>query len=220
MRKNAKDKKTPISGYYFITNSALSKNGNFNDVKNAARCGVTAIQYRAKNLETGDMIKEAAALKKICGDALFIVNDRVDVAQAINAKGVHIGQKDMDYKTARKILGKDIIIGVSVTNMKEAKKALKDGADYLGVGPIFRTKTKHDASKPTGTKLIKKIREISDIPIAAIGGITLENAPDVISAGANSICSISAVVSKNNVAKEISKFQRLWSRQLTDNTNS
>lgn len=202
-----------MNGYYFITDGKLSKAGNVSDVKNAVSSGVKVIQYRNKNGSTKEMYDEAVKLKKICRrskNVIFLINDRIDIAIASNSDGVHIGQDDMPYSVARKILGKNKIIGVTVHNVKEAKNAQKRGADYLGVSPIFSTDTKKDAGKPAGISLIKKIKKVVSIPIIAIGGINLSNTEEIIKTGADGLCAISAVVSKNNVKKEIKKFQKLF----------
>ncbi|MDR0676339.1 MAG: thiamine phosphate synthase [Elusimicrobiota bacterium] len=201
-----------MKGYYFITDSLLSKNGNLNDCKNAINAGVETIQYRSKNKNSFEMYEEAKTLKEICKKTNFIINDRIDIALAINADGVHLGQKDLPYKIARKLLGNNKIIGISVSSIEEAETAYNVGASYLGVGPIFMTSTKSDAEKPVGLELIKEIKKKFDskIPIVAIGGINLENAKDVIFAGADSICAISDVVTKCDVKKEIKKYQELF----------
>jgi len=200
-----------IKGYYFITDTDLSMAGNISDVKAAVKAGVTVVQYRNKQGETLNLYQETLALKKICaGKSLFIANDRIDIALAVEADGVHLGQMDMPYKAARKLLGKKKIIGVTVHNVKEAIAAQKMGADYLGVSPIFSTTTKLDAGKAGGIELLKKIKAEVKIPLVAIGGITLENASQVIEAGADSICAISAVITKPDVIGEINKFQRLF----------
>jgi len=199
-----------MKGYYFITDSSLSRAGNISDAKNALKAGVKVIQYRNKYASTKEMFEEALILKKICKDATFLINDRIDIALAVNANGVHIGNDDMPYCLVRKLLGKKKIIGVTVHNVKEAVKAQKMGADYLGVSPIFSTGTKKDAGIPVGIELIKKIKRFVSIPIIAIGGINLFNAPEVIEAGADGLCAISAVVIKPNVKKEIEKFQGLF----------
>ncbi|MFH1854520.1 MAG: thiamine phosphate synthase [Candidatus Omnitrophota bacterium] len=205
-----------IKGYYFITDAELSKRGNLSDVKNAIEAKVTIVQYRSKLDDTDHMLEEAKELKEICkGKALFIINDRVGVALAIDADGVHLGQGDMPYETARELMGKDKIIGVTVHNLKEAILAEKKGADYLGVSPVFSTSTKKDAGEPCGADLIRKIKKHCKIPVTAIGGITLDSAKEVISAGADAICAISAVVTSEDVQKEIKKFQALFNHSLT-----
>ncbi|MFH1540374.1 MAG: thiamine phosphate synthase [Elusimicrobiota bacterium] len=206
--------KVKISGYYFITDENLSKAGNILDVKNAVSSGVKVVQYRNKSGSTKEMYDEALELKKICRkskDVIFLINDRIDIAVASNSDGVHIGQGDMPYPVARKILGKNKIIGVTVHTVKEARDAEKLGANYISVAPIFLTNTKKDANKPVGVSLINKIKSCvsGTIPVIAIGGINLLNAKEVIEAGADGLCAISSVVTKNNVKKEIKKIQKL-----------
>lgn len=197
-------------GYYFITDSSLSLAGNISDVKNALLAQVKFVQYRAKHLNTKEMYGEALKLREICGKANFLVNDRVDIALAVNADGVHLGQDDLPYRVARRLLGRKKIIGVTVHNIREAKEAQKAGADYVGVSPVFSTGTKQDAGRPIGIASLKNIREAVSIPIVAIGGINLLNVDKIIRAGAGGLCAISAVVTKRNVRREIEKFQELF----------
>lgn len=200
-----------IKGYYFITDADLSKRGNISDVKAAIEAGVSVVQYRGKFYNTDQMLEEALLLKEICNDkALFIINDRVGIALSVDADGVHLGQGDMPYETARELLGKDKIIGVTAHDIEEAVLAEKKGADYLGVSPIFSTTTKKDAGSSCGVGLIREIKKHCKIPVAAIGGITLDNAQEVISAGTDAICAISAVVTSEDVQREIEKFKRLF----------
>ncbi len=199
-----------MKGYYFITDSSLSRAGNISDVKQAEACSVCAVQYRNKNAETREMYIEAVRLREICRNTLFLINDRIDIALAVDADGVHLGQSDMPYRAARKMLGPEKIIGITVHNLAEAMEAQRSGADYLGVSPIFQTATKSDAGKPSGIALIEEIRAQVDIPLIAIGGIDLGNAPEVIKSGADGLCAISAVVSKESVGEEIRKFQELF----------
>ncbi|OGS18676.1 MAG: thiamine-phosphate diphosphorylase [Elusimicrobia bacterium RIFOXYA2_FULL_40_6] len=203
-----------MKGYYFITDSVLSRAGNISDVKNAVAAGVKVVQYRNKSASTLVLYKEALTLRKICKNITFIINDRLDIALASDADGVHIGQDDMPYKVARKMLGDKKIIGVTVHNLKEALKAQKHGADYLGFSPVFSTKTKLDAGRPAGPKLLSEIKKKVSIPVVAIGGINLLNVQDVISAGADGLCAISAVVCSNDVKSQIKKFQKLFLSSL------
>lgn len=202
-----------IKGYYFITDSALSRKGSVSDVENAVDAGVTVVQYRNKEDCTRIIYEEALELKKICSNTRFIINDRVDIALAVDADGVHIGRKDMPYESARDLLGKSKIIGMTVHSIGEALEAGKKGADYLGVGSIFATTTKKDIEQPCGTSLIREVKKACKIPVVAIGGINLDNAGNVIEAGADAICAISAVITKNDVRKEIEKFQTLFIRE-------
>jgi len=199
-----------ISGYYFITDSALSRAGNISDVKNAVSAGAGVVQYRNKAGSTLEMYREALILRKACRNTVFLVNDRLDIALSVNADGVHIGQDDLPFQKAREMLGKSRIIGVTAHNLKEALKAQRLGADYIGFSPVFSTTTKKDAGKPAGTKLLAEIKSIVSIPVVAIGGITLSNAPDVIVAGADSLCAISAVICSRDVRAQIKKFQALF----------
>lgn len=199
-----------MKGYYFITDSGLSRAGNIDDVMQAAACKVEVVQYRNKNAETREIYEEAVRLRKICRNLTFLINDRIDIALAVDSDGVHLGQSDMPFKTARKLLGPEKIIGVTVHNPEEAVQAQRLGADYLGVSPIFQTATKVDAGKPAGIFLIEEIRREVDIPLVAIGGINHSNAPAVIRAGADGLCAISCVVAKDDVSAEIKKFQDMF----------
>jgi thiamine-phosphate pyrophosphorylase len=199
-----------VKGYYFITDSSLSRAGNISDVKQAEDCRVCAVQYRNKQAETGEMYIEALQLREICRNVPFLINDRIDIALAVDADGVHLGQSDMPYIAARKMLGREKIIGITVHNLAEAIEAQRYGADYLGVSPIYETSTKSDAGKPSGIRLIEEIRARVDIPLIAIGGVNLGNAPEVVRAGADGLCAISAVVAKEDVSSEIKRFQELF----------
>ena len=199
-----------LKGYYFITDSSLSRAGILSDVKNAVAAGVKVVQYRNKHATTMQMYEEALKLRQICKNITFLVNDRLDLAQAVNADGVHLGYQDLPYKIARKLLGKNKIIGLTVHSLKEARGAQRQGADYIGISPIFTTKTKKDTGKPVGIRLIREVKEYASIPIIAIGGINLSNAEEVIAAGADGLCAISAVVTKPDVKKEIKRFQVLF----------
>lgn len=198
-----------IKGYYFITDSNLSRAGNKSDILSAVSCGVDIVQYRNKNAETLHMYEEALFLKEICRDrdCLFLINDRLDIALSVEADGVHLGQTDMPCPQARRLLGSAKVIGVTVHNLAEALQAESDGADYLGVSPIFQTSTKRDAGKPAGIRLIEEIRDQVRIPLVAIGGINHSNAPQVIDAGADALCAISSVVATDNVVEQIRRFQ-------------
>ncbi|MDD5195594.1 MAG: thiamine phosphate synthase [Candidatus Omnitrophica bacterium] len=201
-----------MKGYYFITDARLSLSGLNHDVRSAIKAGVKIIQYRRKDVSTILMYKEAFVLRALCKNAIFLINDRVDIAFAVNADGVHLGQEDLPYTIARSILGKKKIIGVTVHNLRQALLAAQSGADYLAVSPIFSTSTKADAGKPVGLALIENIKKHVSIPVVAIGGINLANAESVIQAGADCLCAISAVVTKKDVKGEIEKFQRLFKK--------
>lgn len=199
-----------MKGYYFITDSSLSKKGNRKDILEALKAKVSIIQYRNKAGNSRELYEEALELRQLCREALFIVNDRADIALAVKADGVHLGQEDIPYSAARKLLGKKKIIGLTVHSLEEALEAEQGGADYLGVSPIYFTATKADAGPPSGLDLIREIKKQVRLPLIAIGGITLLNASQVIKAGADGLCAISAVITKENVCSEIKKFQNLF----------
>lgn len=199
-----------LRGYYFITDPALSVSGVESDVRQAITAGVSVIQYRNKVADTRSLYEEARLIKNICsgGPAWLVINDRIDIALAVNADGVHLGQGDLPYQEARRLLGRNKIIGITVHTVEEAMAAESLGADYLGVSPIFPTTTKLDAGGRCGVDGLRSIRQTCRIPIVAIGGINLSNVGAVIEAGADMVCAISAVVTKIEVATEIRKFQK------------
>jgi thiamine-phosphate pyrophosphorylase len=199
-----------VRGYFFITEASLSRAGNLSDVAAAVAVGVRVVQYRQKQGLTFDLVAEARQLRRLCRHIRFLVNDRVDLALEVGADGVHLSQEDLPYPEARRILGPEKIIGVTVHNVAEALAAEAEGADYLGVSPIFSTVTKADAGAPTGVKLLAEIRRRVFLPLVAIGGITLANAPEVIGAGADAVCAIAAVVTEADVRAAIEKFQALF----------
>lgn len=199
-----------LRGYYFITDASLSRAGNVSDVTSAVAAGVDAVQYRCKDGSSAALYAEAAALRALCRGPLFVINDRVDIALAVAADGVHLGQDDLPLPVARKLLGPDKLIGLTVHSVEEARAAEVTGADYLGVSPIFATQTKPDAGPPAGIELIRRIKAAVKLPLVAIGGIHLGNAPEVVRAGADCLCALSAVLTQADVAGEIRKFQRLF----------
>jgi thiamine-phosphate pyrophosphorylase len=196
---------------YFITDSRLTGRTVLEDVGSAIRAGVKIIQYREKDLTTREMIDEAGKIGRLCreNDVLFIINDRVDIALAVDTDGVHLGNEDMPYEAARRILGNMKIIGLTVHDVGEAIEAERIGADYIGISPIFETTTKPDAGTPAGIDLIKYIKKTVKIPFVAIGGINQDNIKSVLEAGARSIAVISAIVTKDDVEKECKKFREV-----------
>ncbi len=202
-----------MRGYYFITDAKISRAGNISDVEDAVAVGVQVVQYRDKTKSAKEMKNEALVLRGICKDITFLINDRVDIALAVGADGVHLGNEDLSYSKARELLGTDKIIGLTVHSLKEALVAQDLGADYIAVSPIFSTATKSDAGEPVGLGLINEIKKHISMLIIAIGGITIANAAKVVKAGADGLCAISAVVSKQDVKEEIEKFQALFHTQ-------
>ncbi len=197
-----------IKGLYFVTDSKLTKQGILNDVEQVLEAGCKFVQYREKNKSSREMFKEAKQLAELCKrkNALFIVNDRLDIALAVNADGVHLGQNDLPLGIARKILGKDKIIGTSNRSVKEAKESEKAGADYISIGPVFYTDTKKDAGLPLGLELLKQVRTITKLPIVGIGGVNEENLEKVLQAGVDSVAIISAIVSTETPGKSAERI--------------
>lgn len=192
-----------LDGLCFITNC---KNNNLiceEMVKRALNAGVRWIQYREKEKTRREIYNISVRLRKITQDfnAVFIVNDHTDIAYAVNADGVHLGQEDLPLIEARKIIGDKKIIGISTHTFKEAFDAENGGADYIGFGPIFHTRTK-EAGIPKGTKILQELKSKIKIPVVAIGGITLKNIQSVIKTGVDAVAVSSAIISgdiENNV---------------------
>jgi thiamine-phosphate pyrophosphorylase len=170
-------------------------------VRRAVAAGVTMVQYRDKDTSTKRMIEKTRLMAEICRPAgvALIVNDRLDVAMAGGASGVHLGQDDMTLPDARRIVGEAYIIGISVTTIEEAKEAEEAGADYLGANGVFPTGTKTDLGEPLGLEGVSRLAAASSLPIVAIGGINNQNAGEVISAGADGVAVVSYIVSAENI---------------------
>ena len=166
----------------------------------AIRGGADTIQFRQKSGATRDMIDIARQLKQLCAEVnvTFIVNDRVDVAIAAEADGVHLGHEDFPIPLARELLGKSRIIGGSAVTLEEAQKCLAEGADYIGFGPVYPTTSKADAGPVTGIGLLIQAVESIPLPIIAIGGINAEKTPEVVRSGAHGIAVVAAVCCQEN----------------------
>lgn len=172
------------------------------------KAGTRLIQFREKSGDTRDLIETARIICSVCHEegALFVVNDRVDIAMACGADGVHLGQGDMDLITARSMMGPEKIIGISAGNVEEAIAAQAKKADYIGVGPAYHTDSKDCNVLPGGPQLIKEIADQVDIPILAIGGVTPENTQPLLAAGALGVSVISAVLASSCPEKEVARF--------------
>ena len=196
--------------FYLVTDSGLSKNGILNYVETAVEACCKIVQYREKSKETKYMVEEAIEIKILCNDnALFLINDRVDVALAVDADGVHIGQEDMPMEIARELLGKNKIIGLTVHNVEEAVDAEKKGADYVGLSPIFVTSTKKDAGEACGTSMIKEVKKHVSLPVVVIGGITVDNIEEVMKAGADSAVVISDLITLDDVYTKVTELIKI-----------
>lgn len=183
---------------YLVTDRGLSMGRDIEwIVAEAVAGGVTMVQLREKDCPTGEFVALALRLKSLlspCGVPL-IINDRVDVALACGADGVHIGQSDMPYRMARSLMGPDRIVGLSVENMKDVQDANLMDVDYIGVSPVFSTPTKTDTAAPFGLDGLREAVRLSVHPVVAIGGMNESTAAGVIASGADGIAVVSAIVS-------------------------
>ncbi len=180
-------------------------------VERAIKGGVDMVQLREKNLkEVRPWLDLALELTRLCRKrkVLFIINDRVDIAAASGADGVHLGQDDFPVTLARKILGKRKIIGKSTHSLEQAKEAIKEKVDYVAVGPIFWTQTKK-IDRPVGTELVAQVRQLTKKPILAIGGIKPENAAPLIAAGATGVAVVSALMGAPDAAEAARAFRKV-----------
>lgn len=177
-------------------------------IEEAILGGADIVQLREKNKTKKELLEMAKKLKELCSKyhVPFIVNDHIDIALAVDADGIHLGQDDLPLSEARRILGSEKIIGISTHAIEEAIEAERNGADYIGVGPIYETKSKVDVVDPVGLSYIKEVVSQTTIPFVAIGGIKLHNLDEVLEAGAQRICVISAIVGAENVKEAASQF--------------
>lgn len=198
---------------YPITDIRLSGLSHAEQVERLICGGAKFIQLREKYASPKDFYKSAENALKIAraGGAKIIINDRADIALALKADGVHLGQDDLPPDEARKILGENSIIGFSTHNVRQAVEATKFSIDYIAVGPVFATKTKDNPDKIIGLEGVRTVREaIGDFPLVAIGGINLTNYRQVLSAGADSAAVISGIISEpDKIAENLKKFESL-----------
>ena len=176
-------------------------------VEEALAAGVTLVQYRAKATDGGVLYAEACRLKELCDkySVPLIINDRLDIALAVGAAGVHLGQDDLPCAVARRLLGEDFIIGVSAHNPAEAVQAVSEGADYLGCGAVFGTATKHDVAK-LGLENLRAIRKAVAVPMVGIGGITADNYAEVLATGADGAAIVSGILAQDDIGAVVKKL--------------
>jgi thiamine-phosphate pyrophosphorylase len=186
---------------YLVTDRGLARGRTTLEIVSAAvQGGATVVQLREKDCSTRDFIKQALSIKEFLKDrgVPLIINDRVDVAQAVEADGVHLGQTDMSLEIAKKILGDLMIIGISAESLEDAIEAEKGGADYLGVSPIYATPTKTDTAAPLGLEGLQEIHKAVKLPLIGIGGLNKDNATEVIRNGADGVAVVSAIVAADD----------------------
>jgi len=186
---------------YLVTNREMCEGRNFLEIiSEAIRGGVTVVQLREKSMDTCEFLRNALSIKKLLSlsDIPLIINDRIDIALAASADGVHIGQNDMPLEIARRILGDDFIIGVSVNDIDSAVAAEKGGADYIAVSPIWSTPTKTDTPHEIGLSMTAKIVNAVKIPVVGIGNIKYNNCAKVLETGCAGIAVVSAIMAAEN----------------------
>lgn len=196
---------------YAVTDRTWVKDTTLMDqVKEALEGGITFLQLREKHLSKEEFIKEAREMKELSKEykVPFVINDNIEVALAVDADGVHIGQDDMSVEEARKLLGEDKIIGVSAHNVEEAIKAQKGGADYLGVGAVCATSTKKDANVVSKEE-IKKICHTVEIPVVAIGGIKKESIKTLEGTDVDGVAVVSAIFAAKDIKKDTKQLRSL-----------
>ena len=197
---------------YLVTDRSLSLNRSLEEVvAQAAAGGVTMVQLREKDAPTGEFVELARELMSILKplDIPLIINDRIDVALAVNADGVHIGQSDMSYNDARKLMGKDKIIGLSVENFSDIELANTLDVDYIGISPVYGTPTKTDTAKPFGLEGLREAAKLSKHPTVAIGGMNKGTIAEVMQTGCDGIAVVSAICSAQNIAKETAELKEI-----------
>jgi thiamine-phosphate pyrophosphorylase len=194
---------------YLVTDSLLNKGYSvLRQIELALKGGVKMIQLREKNLPVPDFIRLASEALKLtrAHGAFLIINDSVEVVTAAGADGIHLGQDDMLVNEARKVLGEDFIIGISVKNLEEAIKAEEGGADYLAVNGVFPTSTKKDLGYLPGLEGVTQIREKTRLPVIGIGGINLQNCRSVIEAGAHGVAVVTAITMSDDIPQTCRLF--------------
>ena len=196
---------------YLVTDNSEDEKKFLKTIEEAINGGVSVVQIREKTADTLEFYNLALKVKEITTkyNVPLIINDRVDVALAIDADGVHVGQSDMPCDVTRKLIGENKILGVSAATIDEAKKAEKDGADYIGTGAVFPTSTKDDAPNIT-KKDLKDIVDSINIPVVAIGGITIENANELKNTGISGLSVVSAIMSADNPKKASEKLLNIF----------
>lgn len=203
----------PVIDYsiYLVTDEAcLHGRPLLECVEEALAAGVTLVQYRAKAADGGVLYAEACRLKQLCDKygVPLIINDRLDIALAVGAAGVHLGQGDLPCAVARRLLGEDFIIGVSAHNPAEAVQAVSEGADYLGCGAVFGTATKHNVAK-LGLENLRAIRKSVAVPMVGIGGITADNYAEVLATGADGAAIVSGILAQDDIAGTVQRLVKI-----------
>ncbi|HET7259250.1 MAG TPA: thiamine phosphate synthase [Candidatus Acidoferrum sp.] len=193
---------------YVILDAALITSSERDCAEGLVEAGVRLLQYRNKTAAAGRYLQSSQALAEmLCPrGVLFLVNDRADVACLAGASGVHVGQEDLDVAAARGVVGPDLLVGVSTHNLEQIKRAAASSADYIAVGPVFSTSTKRNPDPVVGLDFVRRARAVSDKPLVAIGGITLDRAASVIEAGADSVAVISGILAADDPCQRAREY--------------
>ncbi|HPC85229.1 MAG TPA: thiamine phosphate synthase [Smithellaceae bacterium] len=211
-----------MRGIYLVTDRALCRGGTLLEVvAQAVKGGTACVQLREKDLSTRAFVEEALAVKDILApyQIPLIINDRIDVALAAGADGIHIGQEDMPYTTARRLMGPKAIIGLSVETWADVEASCGLDVDYLGISPVFATPTKTDTKEPWGLEGLTKIRAFSRHSLVAIGGISEANAREVTEAGADCLAVVSAICSAEDPAATTARLKDIFDEALRRREN-
>ncbi len=202
----------PDLSLYLVTDRGLSLGRSTVDIVRAAVAGgVTCVQLREKECSTRQFVAEARAVREVLAgtDIPLIINDRIDVALAVDADGVHLGQTDMLIADARRLVGTDMLIGISAECVDDAVRAQAEGADYVGISPVFSTPTKTDAAPALGLDGIARIRAATSLPLVGIGGVKPGNATEIIRAGCDGVAVVSAIVSTPDPRKAATELKKI-----------
>lgn len=206
------NKKTLIQTDLYCITAEKFSNGrsNVEVVKEMIESGIKIIQYREKEKKMLDKYQECLEIRKMTREAgvTFIINDDIDIALLVKADGVHIGQEDLPIEKVRELVGDDMIIGVSTHSPKQANNAVNRGADYIGVGPIYKTHTKNDVVDPVGLEYLEYVVNNLDVPFVAIGGIKEHNILEVKKKGAKLICLVTEIVGADNIGSKIEVLRK------------
>ena len=203
---------------YLVTDRSLMSTATLIEaVEQAILGGCTMIQLREKNISSLDFYRQSVEVKKVTEQyhVPFIINDRIDIAMAVNADGVHIGQSYIPAAIVRDLIGTDMLLGVSAASVKEAVQAANDGADYLGVGAMFPTGTKTDANYVSIEEL-KKIRHAVNLPIIAIGGINKSNIKLFYNTGINGLAVVSAIIAQPDIQKAAAEMKCMFCKEVLE----
>lgn len=201
----------PETDIYAITDSRLSRGRSIQEVvTELLAAGVRIIQYREKKKKAGEMLQECQIIRQLTKEAgaCFIVNDHIDIAQLVEADGVHIGQEDLPVHEVRRLVGEDCLIGLSTHSPEQAQAAIAAGADYIGVGPIFPTQTKEDVCAPVGFTYLDYVVANIKLPFVAIGGIKEHNIAQVCEHGARCCCLVSELVGAEDIGAKVAAVRQ------------